>query len=211
MFIIASPVQQMPTMMPSSSSGIGSSFACGQAANAAGHSGSELFTLDALKELKKLSVSSVDSVSSVCSSGLRRTVSSLHPTTESCSHQNQKNACIVQAKQVEMDFASLTSQPFYVSIKAPNGEVCKRLSFPQYGQTASFSPKGEGCGHGEWAITIHAISDNKVVKKITETISLDGVGSLFFTVDDQLKLRLSSQEFLRLPSASQCCSNQKHA
>jgi len=44
-----------------------------------------------------------------------------------------------------------------------------------------------------------------------ENVYLDGVGSLFFTIDENANMRLSSQEFLRLPSASQCCSNSKKA
>lgn len=145
-------------------------------------------------------------------SGLRRTVSSLHsclaPTSPACSHANYKSNCIVEAKQVEMDFATLTNQSFQLTVTAPNGESgCYR--FLNYGHTERFSPRLNGCGHGNWKLEIHVFdSDYKnLSKKSEEKIYLDGVGSLFFTIDEHMQIRLASQEFLRLPSASQCCSN----
>ncbi|KAI1720514.1 hypothetical protein DdX_04749 [Ditylenchus destructor] len=144
--------------------------------------------------------------------GLRRTVSSLHsslaPISPACSHANYKSNCIVEAKQVEMDFATLTNHPFQLTVTAPNGETgCYR--FLNYGHTERFSPRLNGCGHGNWKFEIHTFdSDYKnLSKKSEEKIYLDGVGSLFFTIDEHLQIRLASQEFLRLPSASQCCSS----
>ena len=149
------------------------------------------------------------------SGGLKRTktaVSALQlasaMTTAECSHTNQNNDCIVEAKQVEMDFATLTNQPFQLVISAPNGERSRILRFGSYGQTSRFSPCEDGCGHGYWTFEICIMnSDKKLVKKHEERIYLDGVGSLFFTIDENLQIKLSSQEFLRLPSSSQCRSN----
>uniref|UniRef100_A0A915D1J6 Uncharacterized protein n=1 Tax=Ditylenchus dipsaci TaxID=166011 RepID=A0A915D1J6_9BILA len=116
----------------------------------------------------------------------------------SCSHTNQNNHCIVEAKQVEMDFATLTNQPFQLTITAPNRKIL---------------PCQAGCGHGHWVFELCTFSfdsnQKTIINKTEEKIYLDGVGSLFFTVDDNLTIRLSSQEFLRLPSASQCCSKNK--
>jgi hypothetical protein len=53
------------------------------------------------------------------------------------------------------------------------------------------------------------VVSRRVAKR--ENVYLDGVGTLFFTIDESTNIRLSSQEFLRLPSASQCCSNAKKA
>jgi hypothetical protein len=145
------------------------------------------------------------------STGLKRTVSSLHSSLsaaipeQSCSHANHKNNCIVEAKQVEMDFATLTNRPFQLNVTAPNGERSQKFQFLAYGQSARFSPCMNGCGHGNWTFEIRSLEKSGETQ--TETIYLDGVGSLFFTVDEHLHMRLSSQEFLRLPSASQCCSS----
>ncbi|CAD5232513.1 unnamed protein product [Bursaphelenchus xylophilus] len=137
--------------------------------------------------------------------GLRRTVSSLQ-SAKPCLLSDMDNDCVVEAKQVEMDFATLTNQAFFLRVRAPNGEVSDRLSFPGYGETHHFSPVQNGCGHGDWEFIVEKKVEKKVVVVNREKIYLDGVGTLFFTINDNLKVKLASQEFLRLPSASQCCS-----
>ncbi|CAD5223457.1 unnamed protein product [Bursaphelenchus okinawaensis] len=151
-------------------------------------------------------LSSVRKISAGGLGGLRRTVSSLQ-SAKPCLLSDMDNDCVVEAKQVEMDFATLTNQAFYLRVKAPNGEISERMPFPCYGQTNHFSPMQNGCGHGDWEFIVEKeVKKNKFVAVNKDKIYLDGVGTLFFTIDDNLKVKLASQEFLRLPSASQCCS-----
>lgn len=172
----------------------------------------------------KLSTASNCSTSSAASGGLRRTVSSLQSAKPHCllakpgagdlagSAPSTGGGCVVEAKQVEMDFATLTSRPFYLTVRAPNGEQSDRMHFPGYGRTHHFSPLRDGCGHGHWELVVETRQDtalglsSRLRVESRERLYLDGVGTLFFTVDDQLHVKLASQEFLRLPSASQCCS-----
>ena len=63
------------------------------------------------------------------------------------------NANLFFSLQVEMDFATLTNQPFQLTVTAPNGETgCYR--FLNYGHTERFSPRLNGCGHGNWKLEI---------------------------------------------------------
>ncbi|TKR60405.1 hypothetical protein L596_027658 [Steinernema carpocapsae] len=142
---------------------------------------------------------------------IKRTVSSLSGNGFECTHskQQEKTGCMVEARQIEIDFASLTTSEFAVQIEAPNGESSDFLDFETYGKTMSFSPKKEGCGHGEWTFKIFQHQGAKLVVVHEDSMFLDGVGSLFFTVGDDLRNKLSSQEFLRLPSASRCCGRQR--
>ncbi|KAK0410633.1 hypothetical protein QR680_005243 [Steinernema hermaphroditum] len=144
---------------------------------------------------------------SLSRSKIKRTVSSL--SGHECTHskQQENSVCIVEARQIEIDFASLTASEFFVQIEAPNGESSGLLDFCGYGKTMNFSPKKEGCGHGIWTFKI--LQGPKLTLVHEETMYLDGVGSLFFTVGDDLRARLTSQEFLRLPSASRCCGRQR--
>jgi len=146
--------------------------------------------------------------SSGSSTGLRRTVSSLQGG-ESCSHSSPNHKCIVEAKQIEIDVASLTNDDFWLSITSPNGESSGKMRFEKYGKTQRFSPRADGCGHGYWIIEIFVKNaDGKTFTKKTESKEyLDGVGSLFYTVNENSNIKLSGQEFLRLPSACQTCSN----
>uniref|UniRef100_A0A914CS97 Uncharacterized protein n=1 Tax=Acrobeloides nanus TaxID=290746 RepID=A0A914CS97_9BILA len=195
MFVISSP---MPTF-----SGLSAYSPCQSTSDFASF---ESFH-EALDETNSLPPTPKSSLGSL--GGLKRTVSSLQAVSTRCSHANFKNNCIVEAKQIEMDFASLTTQSFFIQVHAPNGESSELMNFPIYGATSRFSPKSTGCGHGDWIFEISVKEDNKIVKKNSQKVYLDGVGSLFFTVSDDLQIRLSSQEFLRLPSASQCCSNKR--
>ncbi|VDK61406.1 unnamed protein product [Anisakis simplex] len=141
---------------------------------------------------------------------MKRSVSSLKPSLggQRCDITNE-NQCIVEAKQIEIDFASITSKPFMVRISAPNGEVSSLLQFPSYGCSNYFCPKMPGCGHGMWTFEVIEENGSRIVTIASQTMYLDGVGSLFFTVADDFRPRLSSQEFLRLPSASRCCGKQR--
>ena len=109
-----------------------------------------------------------------------------------------------------MDFSTLSSQSFQLCVFAPNGECSQPLQFIAYGDTNRFSPRMPGCGHGDWTFELTIAANGKqqlATTTVTEKIYLDGVGSLFFTVDERMQIRLSSQEFLRMPSASRNCSH----
>jgi hypothetical protein len=112
--------------------------------------------------------------------------------------------------QVEMTFTSSTDRAFFLRVRAPNGESSAQFVFP-FAKAATFSPVTEGCGHGHWTFELELIPANGIVSKkdesqlIRKDIYLDGVGSLYFQIDNELNIRLRDQEFLRLPSASQCC------
>lgn len=164
---------------------------------------------DEIANLPKLStVSVLSNVSTGSLGGLKRTVSSLQ-SAKPCLLADPATECIVEAKQVEMDFATLTNCSFYLTIKAPNGEISERIHFPKYGHSTHYTPQRNGCGHGNWVFVVERRNPEQKSKLRLEheqKIYLDGVGTLFFTIDDDLHVRLSSQEFLRLPSASQCCS-----
>jgi len=151
-----------------------------------------------------------------CSSAMHRCVSS--PTSlgaamkSSCQMQMADNTtCLVDAKQVEIDFATLTSHAFIVRITAPSGEESPLMNFATYGHTEFFSPKQTGCGHGTWKFEVLQSTNVNGVRLINEeNMYLDGVGSLFFTVGDDLRPKLSSQEFLRLPSVSKSCKRSQN-
>uniref|UniRef100_A0A1I8AC60 CUB domain-containing protein n=1 Tax=Steinernema glaseri TaxID=37863 RepID=A0A1I8AC60_9BILA len=149
----------------------------------------------------------LSTVSMSRSGKIRRSVSSLHE----CTHSKNQEAsiCLVEARQIEIDFASLTATEFLVQITAPSGERSELLDFNGYGKTMTFMPKGNDCGHGVWTFQILQRKGTQLTLVHEETMYLDGVGSLFFTVGDDLRARLSSQEFLRLPSASRCCGRQR--
>uniref|UniRef100_A0A7E4UPT8 MATH domain-containing protein n=1 Tax=Panagrellus redivivus TaxID=6233 RepID=A0A7E4UPT8_PANRE len=155
-------------------------------------------------------MSSASSSSNSSSSGLKRTVSSLQ-SGASCSHSNPSQSCIVEAKQVEIDVASLVPADFWLCISSPNGESSGKMRFEKYGRTQRFSPRADGCGHGHWKIEIYfKNSDNKTFSKVSESSQyLDGVGSLLFTISEDFSIKLASQEFLRLPSACHNCVSHK--
>ncbi|VDM45561.1 unnamed protein product [Toxocara canis] len=140
---------------------------------------------------------------------LKRSVCSLKGVNSQGCDIDRKNQCLVEAKQIEIDFASIASKSFMVRISAPNGEVSRLLEFTTYGSTDNFSPKMDGCGHGMWTFEVLQEHGSQIIAVASETMYLDGVGSLFFTVGDDFAPRLSSQEFLRLPSASRCCGRQR--
>jgi hypothetical protein len=153
------------------------------------------------------------STSSSC--GLKRSVSTIQAPSfattadSACTHSSPNHKCIVEARQIEIDIASLTSDDFWLCVSSPNGESSGKMRFEKYGKTQRFSPRANGCGHGFWTIEIFVKnSDGKTFTKKSETKEyLDGVGSLFFTVNDNYNLKLASQEFLRLPSACNHCTS----
>uniref|UniRef100_A0A914RI53 Uncharacterized protein n=1 Tax=Parascaris equorum TaxID=6256 RepID=A0A914RI53_PAREQ len=110
---------------------------------------------------------------------------------------------------IEIDFSSITSKSFMVRISAPNNEMSNLLVFSTYGTTGYFCPKMDGCGHGMWTFEVLQQDGSRLVTVASQTMYLDGVGSLFFTVGDDFEPRLSSREFLRLPSACRCCCRQR--
>ena len=120
--------------------------------------------------------------------------------------------------QVEMSFVAATTRKLFLRIRAPNGECSPRFafSFDNESPAAHFSPQTAGCGHGIWRFEIEPTESDAKTRAAATTESsrlhtydcyLDGVGSLIFEINDQLDFRLKAQEFLRLPSASQCCSS----
>ncbi|PAV67930.1 hypothetical protein WR25_01181 [Diploscapter pachys] len=134
-------------------------------------------------------------------SGMRRNSSNLSQL--SSYHHSHETTCPADATQIEIDFSAITSKPFDVVIHAPNGEE-GRLEFEQYGTAQIFTPHQHGCGHGLWTFEVRDRSGSVVN---TEKMQLDGVGSLFFTVGDDLAPRLSGQEFLYM---SRPCPKSHH-
>uniref|UniRef100_A0A915B4Y1 Uncharacterized protein n=1 Tax=Parascaris univalens TaxID=6257 RepID=A0A915B4Y1_PARUN len=140
---------------------------------------------------------------------MKRSVSSLKGSNGQGCDIDLKTRCIVEARQIEIDFSSITSKSFMVRISAPNNEMSNLLVFSTYGTTGYFCPKMDGCGHGMWTFEVLQQDGSRLVTVASQTMYLDGVGSLFFTVGDDFEPRLSSREFLRLPSACRCCCRQR--
>uniref|UniRef100_A0A1I7XG19 CUB domain-containing protein n=1 Tax=Heterorhabditis bacteriophora TaxID=37862 RepID=A0A1I7XG19_HETBA len=122
------------------------------------------------------------------SKGLRRNSSNL-------SQLYVQDHCVADATQIEIDVSSITNSPFFIRIVTPCGESGV-LHFTQYGTAQVFKPQQHGCGHGIWKFEVYQFIDNSETLLISETMQLYGVGTLFFTVDDDLHPRLSGQEFL---------------
>ncbi|KAI6213168.1 hypothetical protein M3Y94_00118700 [Aphelenchoides besseyi] len=160
-------------------------------------------------QLKKLSTASTGSMG-----GLRRTVSSLQSMKTCVFDSANADKCIVKARQIELCFTTTTEKPFILRVIAPNGETSERFAFP-FGKTARFSPRMDGCGHGDWTFiieTIDAADQQPKSKKIDAPVlrtqvNLEGVGSLYYTIDDQMQIKLKDQEWIRLPSAASACRN----
>ncbi|VDD91208.1 unnamed protein product, partial [Enterobius vermicularis] len=105
---------------------------------------------------------------------------------------------------IEIGFVSIAKKAFAIRVRAPNEEESEYLEFPEYGRQCYFLPKQPGCGHGCWFFDMYLQEGDGFRLAYTQNIYLDGVGSLVFTVGDDLEARLSSQEFLHLPSACRC-------
>ncbi|CAD6187054.1 unnamed protein product [Caenorhabditis auriculariae] len=133
--------------------------------------------------------------SKVAVGGLRR---SLRRTSSTLSQQlSSLEICQADATQIEIDVTSGTSSHFYVKIFVPTGEV-GLLEFPTYGETLSFTASQPGCGHGVWKFVVCTAVDGKEETLVEKTMNLDGVGTLFFAIDEDLRLRLADQEFLHM-------------
>uniref|UniRef100_A0A914XKT4 Uncharacterized protein n=1 Tax=Plectus sambesii TaxID=2011161 RepID=A0A914XKT4_9BILA len=130
----------------------------------------------------------------------------LQATTLTSSRPLQLGAycCPVQALQIEMEFQSTTSQEFSLRITAPNGEESEPLDFAKTGSVQKFTPANKGCGHGLWRIEVYQQTDIRKKVVHSESIQLDGVGSLCFSIGNDLTPKLTSRLWLRLPSGG-CC------
>ncbi|CAI4223636.1 unnamed protein product [Auanema sp. JU1783] len=131
--------------------------------------------------------------------GLRRNSSNL-------SQISNQDLCSADATQIEIDFLSLTSIECHVIIKTPTGEV-GILEFNGKEESKAFLPSQTGCGHGLWTFSVYTLMNNSKVLRSTETMQLDGVGSLFFSIADDLVPHLMSQEFLHM---SGLCPKHRH-
>ncbi|KAI6220845.1 hypothetical protein M3Y99_01588100 [Aphelenchoides fujianensis] len=159
--------------------------------------------------LKKLSTASTGSLG-----GLRRTVSSLQAVKPCVFDAVNAEKCVCQASQVEIFLTTTTDKPFLLRVVAPNGESSERFFFPM-AKSARFSPRQAGCGHGKWTFEIESINadDQQAASKKADApvlrteIDLEGVGSLFYTVNEQLDITLKGQEWIHLPSAASACRN----
>uniref|UniRef100_A0A0N5ATR6 Uncharacterized protein n=1 Tax=Syphacia muris TaxID=451379 RepID=A0A0N5ATR6_9BILA len=106
---------------------------------------------------------------------------------------------------IEIGFVSIAKKAFAVRVRAPNEEESELLEFPEYGRQCYFLPKQPGCGHGYWYFDMYVgICICRYHMMYSQNVYLDGVGTLVFTIGDDLEARLSSQEFLHLPSACRC-------
>uniref|UniRef100_A0A915B3S9 Uncharacterized protein n=1 Tax=Parascaris univalens TaxID=6257 RepID=A0A915B3S9_PARUN len=85
---------------------------------------------------------------------MKRSVSSLKGSNGQGCDIDLKTRCIVEARQIEIDFSSITSKSFMVRISAPNNEMSNLLVFSTYGTTGYFCPKMDGCGHGMWTFEV---------------------------------------------------------
>lgn len=136
---------------------------------------------------------------------MRRCIFSMNRYGDHHFDEEQDNQCCVEARQIEIGFVSIATKAFAIRVRAPNEEESELLEFPEYGRQCYFLPKQPGCGHGHWMFDMYLQNEDGSHMVYTQSVYLDGVGSLVFTVGDDLEARLSSQEFLRLPSACRCC------
>ncbi|MFH4983821.1 hypothetical protein AB6A40_010530 [Gnathostoma spinigerum] len=118
--------------------------------------------------MTSLNVSKVSLNAMICQESTEGTVANMKRCITSlkknifCNYPlDMQNRCIVEARQIEIDFASLTNQSFCVRITAPNGERSHLMEFLIYGQTDCFTPKKEGCGHGIWTFEVLRFNEQR--------------------------------------------------
>ncbi|KAF8383872.1 hypothetical protein PRIPAC_73014 [Pristionchus pacificus] len=114
--------------------------------------------------------------------------------------------CGAEARQIELVFTSWSSSICSIRVSVPSGEESLPLRL-SHNQSIRFSPSLPGCGHGNWTITVD--DEDGSVKSRSINLSLEGVGTLFFTVDNHFHPRLVSQQFLNLPHTALCTSQRQ--
>lgn len=106
-----------------------------------------------------------------------------------------------------MDIASTAPSSCVLRVQTPTGEAADlRLAS---GSSQAFVPNVDGCGHGTWSFEVFelvndGLHSDHMVSRFEKKIVLNGVGSLYFAVNNDFELELQSQEFLALPSSSIC-------
>ncbi|GMT11119.1 hypothetical protein PFISCL1PPCAC_2416, partial [Pristionchus fissidentatus] len=169
--------------------------------------GSSPFYCGAARFASLSSQESIESISSDCSSssnGLTR-CGKLRRSSQSLLLKSPSMDCGAEARQIELIFSSWTPSTCSIRVSVPSGEESLPLRLTQ-NQSIRFSPSLPGCGHGTWTITVddeEGVSTSRHV-----SLSLEGVGSLFFSIDNQFIPRLVSQQFLTLPHTALCSSQQ---
>ncbi|GMS80273.1 hypothetical protein PENTCL1PPCAC_2448, partial [Pristionchus entomophagus] len=138
---------------------------------------------------------------STSSNGLTR-CGKLRRSTKSLSKE-QSIDCGAEARQIELIFTSWSPSICSIRVSVPSGEESLPLRLT-HNQSIRFSPSLPGCGHGNWTITVE--DEDGSMKSQSMSLSLEGVGTLFFTVDSQFHPRLVSQQFLTLPHTALCSS-----
>ncbi|KAE9416473.1 hypothetical protein Angca_000054 [Angiostrongylus cantonensis] len=125
--------------------------------------------------------------------GLRRTGSNL-------SEVSVTDLCQSDATQVELDFTVKCKQQVFVRTVTPCGEV-GTLQFDDYETKQVFRPKQHGCGNGIWAIHVFQVIDHSEILLSSVSMPFNGVGTLYFTIADDLHPTLVGKEFLHMSGA----------
>uniref|UniRef100_A0A914WNE8 Uncharacterized protein n=1 Tax=Plectus sambesii TaxID=2011161 RepID=A0A914WNE8_9BILA len=107
-----------------------------------------------------------------------------------------------------MEFISATSRQFLLTVRAPTSEKSPMLYFPAIGATQVFMPSVNGCGHGKWALSVLQRVGHRYRLIRTESLNLDGIGTLAFLIGDDLRPTIVSRLWLRIPSKG-CGTNIK--
>ncbi|KAL6741057.1 hypothetical protein Aduo_014351 [Ancylostoma duodenale] len=127
------------------------------------------------------------------SRGLRRTGSNL-------SELSLPDRCEYDVSQIELDFTTKCQQPVCVRVETPCGEI-GTLEFNEFVTEQVFRPMQHGCGKGVWKIDVLQVVDQSEVVLSTVSMPINGVGTLFFVVGDDLSPYLADKEFLHMTGA----------
>ncbi|GMR59333.1 hypothetical protein PMAYCL1PPCAC_29528, partial [Pristionchus mayeri] len=111
--------------------------------------------------------------------------------------------CGAEARQIELVFTSWSASNCSIRVSVPSGEESLPLRLT-LNQSIRFSPSLPGCGHGKWTITVE--DEDGSMNSESMSLSLEGVGTLFFSIDNHFHPRLLSQQFLTLPHTALCSS-----
>ncbi|CAO4382674.1 unnamed protein product [Caenorhabditis nigoni] len=125
---------------------------------------------------------------------LRRNSSNL---SQDLSASAQTEICHADATNIEINCSSSSSRAFYVRVEVPTGEQ-GLIHFSSSETSQVFTPLQSGCGHGIWKFVVCTMENGSEIAHSQYSRNLDGVGSLFFNVFEDLEIRLTQQEFLHI-------------
>ncbi|KAK6754526.1 hypothetical protein RB195_013493 [Necator americanus] len=127
------------------------------------------------------------------SRGLRRSGSNV-------SELSLPERCDYDVTQVEFDFSLKSQQSIHIRVETPCGEI-GTLEFNEFITEHVFRPMQHGCGNGVWKIDVLQIVDGSETVRSSVSMPINGVGTLFFVIGDDLRPFLADKEFLNIPGA----------